>query len=672
MSTRLYFSSIDSPDIDPAFGSWDDTSEAERRAILTEKNAGEGIGNIRVGGAGQVLVAQCVSGGLAAQTISGTVKVYLKCLDRDGTGAVVSRLLLKVVSSDGSTVRGTLLDLGGYGPGTAFPSGFLLVNRVFADGDSLTSVDVESGDCLVVEIGANNPGGGSEDIRIALGAPSSLDDLPENETEDGDFVAWIEFSADIEFLPGPQTLSPGFITSGAQVFGPTLDPGAVEIEPGFIASGAQIFDIELAASYDLEPGFIPSSAQVFDVELSPTYDLEIDFIASEAEAFDVTLDPGFVELHPDFIASEAEAFDVELSPGAVELEPGFIPSVAQAFDINLRYDQSVEPDFIPSGAQTFDLTLDPGAVDLTPGFIASGAQTFDVELSPTYDLEPGFIPSGAQVFGPTLDPGPVELAPGFIAGSAQVFDFHLRYEQPLALGFIASAAQAFTVELDQGAPELNIAAIPNHTLGSVTILIFNADTSVTNELWRYVDSEGEDSKIKLRNAVAEDGTFIDNQAPLGVKVSYFIIQQPGGAKSPVKSTTVIPQPKLYFHQTTKTDNETNAVGDVLLLGNLIPQEDARVRDVGEDSLAAFESPELTGSHVNKRILRTVIVIKEAERVAILNALWTIFKNKRTVCARDYYGRVIFGTIRSYAPEFRDNFVYFSLEIHQTSFTEAVA
>jgi len=147
----------------------------------------------------KALVRQYVSEPIPAQTITGTFKGQIR-MRQETVDDNYDRLpvVVKVVSNDGSTVRGTLLSLGYYGTTTEFD----LVtpeNRKIADGDSLSSVAAQADDRIVVEIGvAPSTGSGSFDsfINATFGDDSGTD-LAEDETTTSSHNPWIEFSQDL-------------------------------------------------------------------------------------------------------------------------------------------------------------------------------------------------------------------------------------------------------------------------------------------------------------------------------------------------------------------------------------------------------------------------------------------------------------------------------------------
>lgn len=151
---------------------------------------------------------------------------------------------------------------------------------------------------------------------------------------------------------GSQTITPGHLAPGAQLFAPTLAPGSVTITPGAIAAAAQVF--------------APTLAQV---------------------------------VTPGFVASTAQLFAPTLAPGSVTIQPGHLASTEQVFAPTVDGSIIVTPGFISSAAQVFAPSLAVGSVAVSPGFIASGAQVFQPSLAG------GDAPAAATGQRPTLGVG---------------------------------------------------------------------------------------------------------------------------------------------------------------------------------------------------------------------------------------------------------------------------
>lgn len=218
MATRFYFPLDTAAPVNPDFtAAWNYTSEAVRRALASSKGSSSVTAGTQVGpwtAGNYALDRQYISAPLAAQTISGTFKGQLmvrEYADTDNVAAVL--ICVKVVSNDGSTVRGTLLTLNYYGGAAEFINNATHRNKKIADGDALSSVAAQAGDRLVIEIGYSDVSGTTPEASAKWG--ENADDLPENETQTTDGAGWIEFSGTITFS---QDIAPSGIAS-AEAFG---------------------------------------------------------------------------------------------------------------------------------------------------------------------------------------------------------------------------------------------------------------------------------------------------------------------------------------------------------------------------------------------------------------------------------------------------------------------
>jgi hypothetical protein len=143
----------------------------------------------------------------AADTLAGTVKAMMRASRNSGVGVSGSQvhqaqMVIRIVSSDGSTVRGTLL--AAHQPATAdstiwtstltsrkFPAG---ATWIASRGAELTPVDYQVGDYLVVEYGSwTTVDGGGTGAHIhqndSIGAAG---DLPEDESTSTNLRSWLD------------------------------------------------------------------------------------------------------------------------------------------------------------------------------------------------------------------------------------------------------------------------------------------------------------------------------------------------------------------------------------------------------------------------------------------------------------------------------------------------
>jgi hypothetical protein len=221
MSTRFYFPITGTPDILPAFdATWNHTSSAQRRPLATTKGT-SGISAINISETStsltwDLLHGQFISAPLSAQTISGNISCVARAFEDNFTAKMISQLVVRVVSNNGSVVRGTLISpTAATAPGTSAVEfdDEVVRNQLFPAASNtgttatVSSVTCQDGDRIVVEIGAraandeNEAGGAS----IELGESTSAD-LALNQTGTATGSPWIEFYQTIEFVNGPTKL----------------------------------------------------------------------------------------------------------------------------------------------------------------------------------------------------------------------------------------------------------------------------------------------------------------------------------------------------------------------------------------------------------------------------------------------------------------------------------
>lgn len=166
---------------------------------------------------------QYVSEPLAAQTISGTVKGQMRVQEANAAANARAQMIVRVVSNDGSTVRGTLYD-GDLETLTGDPTseyGTSLTNRKFPRGGAatLTSVTAEEGDRIVVELGTriHSTETTSRVLTVSFTDSGTSADLAEDETTTSSAQrTWVEFSQDIAESPQNITVvSAATTTSGS-------------------------------------------------------------------------------------------------------------------------------------------------------------------------------------------------------------------------------------------------------------------------------------------------------------------------------------------------------------------------------------------------------------------------------------------------------------------------
>lgn len=212
MATRLYIETAAPTDITPAFdAAWDRVASAVRTPTSKTKR---GSAYTRIGSGGESSTAQ--SNGLTMQmispplegnqTISGTIKGIIMSAESNAAADMVAQMVVRVVSGDGSTVRGTLLAADNSGTlvsefGTTWQSR-KYPKAYPVGGATLTPVNALNGDRILIEFGSRalNTLATAYSDGQEVGS-STAPDRPEDETNTTSSTAspWIEFSQDLVF-----------------------------------------------------------------------------------------------------------------------------------------------------------------------------------------------------------------------------------------------------------------------------------------------------------------------------------------------------------------------------------------------------------------------------------------------------------------------------------------
>jgi hypothetical protein len=211
MSVRFYLHSTGQPPRSPAFAAWTTTAAAVRRRMARAVREGTALTSFvatktAATNPSDVLVAQFVSEPLQAQTISsaGFVKGIIRALESAVAADARAQMTIRVLSSDGATVRGTLLALNAGALSNEFDAA-TRTNRRFplnwsGSGAALTQVVTLEGDVIVVEVGARFHTASTGDTCTLVLGDASGTDLAEDETSTVDDTPWVEFSQDLLFL----------------------------------------------------------------------------------------------------------------------------------------------------------------------------------------------------------------------------------------------------------------------------------------------------------------------------------------------------------------------------------------------------------------------------------------------------------------------------------------
>jgi hypothetical protein len=211
MVARLYLSGLSGSAVSPAFSSvWNKTTGAVRKSALgvpNDSNFGSASNNEVSATPTNVLVDQFVSSPITVgKTISGTFTATTQARAGAGNDGCYLRVVVRVVSGDGLTVRGTLLNAlstSQLNAGTALPASTVT--------GTVTPVVALAGDRIVIERGGwfDNISTSTKTITLTDGAPFGWPDL-EVGGGGGFSVAWLpwfEFSQDDIWAPVKRRVS---------------------------------------------------------------------------------------------------------------------------------------------------------------------------------------------------------------------------------------------------------------------------------------------------------------------------------------------------------------------------------------------------------------------------------------------------------------------------------
>ena len=284
MATRYYLQSTSSSPITPAISSaWDFSISAFARYPTSTTKAGQTLSFISLDGNGDgadndYCFGQWISGGIAAQTVGGTgvtVKIQMRCMQEAARVNAFLTATVRILSSDGTTVRGTVCSLTRDNTEMVSTTNeALATNRAWAVADS-TAVTAQNGDIIVIEIGSGGDpstgsGGNSHDSDICVGDASSTDLTLDNDMEVTNNNPYCEFEDDIAAATTDVEVEPGEFSAATSFQAPTVKQSSLSVTCGFIAAAATLLAPTVAiSSVSVTPGNF-SAASSFE---APTVEI---------------------------------------------------------------------------------------------------------------------------------------------------------------------------------------------------------------------------------------------------------------------------------------------------------------------------------------------------------------------------------------------------------------
>jgi hypothetical protein len=201
MATRFYLPSTGTIDVIPSFGAGWTTTGAIRLPCFPFKK-GTAMTTLSFADANNAnldaLLIQYISPCMEAQTLSSqSIALQIRALERIANNNLFTSLMVRVVSEDGTVVRGTPLAL----TRDTLETTTTLVNRRLLVASSIQVV-AQEGDRLVIEIGAGgdpaNTGGADHDFSFRVG-DAAASDLAADDASTLDNNPYVEFGGNITF-----------------------------------------------------------------------------------------------------------------------------------------------------------------------------------------------------------------------------------------------------------------------------------------------------------------------------------------------------------------------------------------------------------------------------------------------------------------------------------------
>jgi hypothetical protein len=210
MTTRFRLPSSGTAPISPAFdASWEATGTPTRFPLIVDNSEHSAVASTAVAtilnvpaGAVDVAIAQFVSAPLSGnQTIAGAIKGQIRALESNAAGDLDPQCVIRVLSNDGTTVRGTLIPSDTSALGHEFNNAALR-NVKYPKGGSTTPTSVAAldGDRIVIEVGYRKHENATTSRTGTLSfGDNAGTDLAEDETTTTANDPWFEFADTLTF-----------------------------------------------------------------------------------------------------------------------------------------------------------------------------------------------------------------------------------------------------------------------------------------------------------------------------------------------------------------------------------------------------------------------------------------------------------------------------------------
>lgn len=208
MATRFYMEAegAGAPSVSPAFDAgWEQTGEATRLKLVRKQAlttvstiAPSGNRTVPITTTQDILCQQFVGPPMRPQNISGTFSLILKANTSATTTNTTLAVVVRVVSQDGVTSRGTLFSNFSQDAALIVP-GATNGQTVIVNAQAITPLITQPGDRIVIEIGANAaaPSGSGTYVMLTGDSAGVTNDFALTSGTTGSGNPWAEFSQNL-------------------------------------------------------------------------------------------------------------------------------------------------------------------------------------------------------------------------------------------------------------------------------------------------------------------------------------------------------------------------------------------------------------------------------------------------------------------------------------------
>lgn len=198
-ATRFYFGYIIAASVSPGFDAgWEQISQRKKLIYKNDFTVIDALSDGSISHAitttQDYLMYQMVSNPIPPQRLTGTFSMVIRCGETNAGSNATLAAVVRVVSQDGGTVRGTLFS--NYSQDTEFPLSASAATRI-VNAQAITPLTTQPGDRIVVEIGFHVAAPSvNNNVQMRAGFSASSDfALTSGLTTD--LNPWCEFSQDL-------------------------------------------------------------------------------------------------------------------------------------------------------------------------------------------------------------------------------------------------------------------------------------------------------------------------------------------------------------------------------------------------------------------------------------------------------------------------------------------